>query len=187
MRNVDYRLIDAQQIELADDSVDGVLCRLGYMFMPDRPAALSETRRVLRPGGRVALAVWGAPQRNPFFSIIAMTLVERGLMPPPDPNGPGLFSMGSPERIGALLDDAGFDDIQIEELPVRFAFETVDEYIELIADAAGPLTILLRGLTEAEREEVRAEVERACAGFAAEGGCELPGLGLGAAATAPSA
>jgi ubiquinone/menaquinone biosynthesis C-methylase UbiE len=55
--NVDYRVIDAERIELHDDSVDGVLCRFWYMLMADPAAAFAETRRVLRPGGRLALAV----------------------------------------------------------------------------------------------------------------------------------
>ncbi|MET0762139.1 MAG: methyltransferase domain-containing protein, partial [Thermoleophilaceae bacterium] len=56
LRNVDHRVIDAERIELDTDSVDGVLCQSGYMLMADPAAALSETRRVLRPGGRVALS-----------------------------------------------------------------------------------------------------------------------------------
>src|SRR5262245_18771761 len=51
-------------------------------------AALAETRRVLRPGGRLVLSVWGAPERNPWATIGAMTLVERGHIPPPEPGHP---------------------------------------------------------------------------------------------------
>ena len=83
--NVDYRVMDAERIELDDDSVDGVLCRFGYMLMADPAAALAESRRVLRPGGRLTLAVWGALERNPFFGIIAVTLVQRGYIAPPEP------------------------------------------------------------------------------------------------------
>jgi ubiquinone/menaquinone biosynthesis C-methylase UbiE len=59
--NVDYRIIDAERIELDDDSVDGALSRFGYMLMAGPAAALAETRRVLRPGGRLTLAVLRAP------------------------------------------------------------------------------------------------------------------------------
>ena len=83
--NVDYRIIDAERIELEDGSVDGVLCRFGYMLMADPAVALAETRRVLRPGGRLTLTVWGALERNPFFAIIAISLVQRGHIPPPEP------------------------------------------------------------------------------------------------------
>ena len=97
--NVDYRVMDAERIELDADSVDGVLCRFAYMLMPDPAAALAETRRVLRPGGRLALAVWGAPERNPWVTIGFGLLVERGHMPPPDPGAPNPFAHG--ERASA--------------------------------------------------------------------------------------
>ena len=79
--NVEHRVMDAERLELEDDSVDGVLCRFGYMLMPDPEAAFDETRRVLRPGGRLALAVWRSPERNPWISLAGRVLVERGLLP----------------------------------------------------------------------------------------------------------
>ena len=92
--NVDYRVINAELIPLDDDSVDGVLCRFGYMLMPDPAAAFAETRRVLRPGGRAALAVWGAMERNPWLAIAAISLLQRGCIPAPSPlPAPGPFSM----------------------------------------------------------------------------------------------
>ena len=96
LRNVDYQVIDAEHIELDADSVDGVLCQSGYMLTADPATALAETRRVLRPGGRLALSVWGAPERNPWASIGAMILVERGHMPAPQPGGARSLQPGRP-------------------------------------------------------------------------------------------
>lgn len=81
LQNVDYRVMDAERIELDADSVDGVLCQSGYMLMADPAAALAETRRVLHPAGRLALSVWGAAERNPWASIGGRILVERGHIP----------------------------------------------------------------------------------------------------------
>ena len=89
VENVEYRVMDAERIELDADSVDGVLCRFGYMLMADQ-RRLAETRRVLRPGGRLTLAVWGAQERNPFFVTIAISLVQHGHLPMPEPPGAGL-------------------------------------------------------------------------------------------------
>ena len=61
VRNVEFRIIDAESIDVPAAAVDVVLCRWGYMLMADPAAALQETRRVLRPGGRVALAAWDPP------------------------------------------------------------------------------------------------------------------------------
>jgi ubiquinone/menaquinone biosynthesis C-methylase UbiE len=182
VENVEYRLIDAERIELDDDSVDGVLCRFGYMLMADPALALAETRRVLRPGGRVTLAVWGALERNPFFTIVAISLVQQGHLPPPEPPGPPVFSMASAERTTALLEAAGFSAVRTEELPVRFELPGVEEYLTLISDTAGPLGLALRGLSRADREPVKADVEDSLARFAAEDGFELPGVALCAVA-----
>lgn len=183
LRNVDYRLVDAERIDLDSDSVDGVLCRYGYMLMADPAAALSETRRVLRPGGRLALAVWGAPERNPFFSVIAIALVQRGHLPAPDPSGPGIFSLASPELLTSVLEAAGFTEARAEEVPVRFGLSDVGEYLGLVADTAGPLGLALQRLPEGERDAVKAEVEGAFARFASEGDYEVPGVAVCAVAS----
>jgi SAM-dependent methyltransferase len=182
LRNVDHRVMDAQHIELGADSVDGVLCRFGYMLMPDPAAAFAETRRVLRPGGRLALAVWGAPERNPWATIGFALLIERGHMPPPDPGAPGPFALGSEERIRALLDGAGFTAARTEEVPVRFAFRDLDDYMRYATDTGGPAALVLRTLPEDERETLKTQLGAAFAPFRAGGGYELPGVALCATA-----
>jgi len=83
LSNVEFQVFGAEWIDLPLASVDVVLCRWGYMLLADPPAALAETRRVLRPGGRVALAVWDSIQHNPWASLPILELIERGLTPGP--------------------------------------------------------------------------------------------------------
>ena len=183
LENVDYRVIDAERIDLDVASVDGVLCQSGYMLMADPPAALSETRRVLRPGGRLAMSVWGAPERNPWASIGGRILVERGLLPPPEPGAPGAFSMASEERTRALLGDAGFTDVRTDEVPVRFAFRDVDDYERWVSDLSGSFAMVLRGLPDGELEAIRAELRTAFEPYATQQGYELGGVALTAVAS----
>jgi SAM-dependent methyltransferase len=181
LRNVEHRVMDAQRIELEADSVDGVLCQSGYMVVADPAAALRETRRVLRPGGRVALSVWGAPGRNPWAGAALRFLVERGHAPPPQPGEPGPFRLAGDGRLDALLRGAGFTEVWAEEVAVRLLFRDLDEYERWVVEvsAAG---LRLRGLPEPEREAFRSELAEALAPFAAGAGYELPGVSLAAVA-----
>lgn len=183
LENVDYRVIDAERIALDDDSVDGVLCQSGYMLMADPALALSETRRVLRRGGRLALSVWGTPERNPWISIGGRILVERGHAPPPEPGAPGIFSMASQERTRGLLEGAGFTGVRTEEVPVRWRFRDVDEYERWVMDVAGISGRVVRGLSVEDRDALKSALREAFATFVSDGGYEFPGLALCAVAS----
>ena len=107
LTNVEHRVLDAQNMDLEDHSIDGVLCRWGFMLMADPARALAETRRVLRPEGRLALSVWGDPARNPWAAVPGRVISEHMGAPPPQPDAPGIFAMADPERTRSLLAGAG--------------------------------------------------------------------------------
>ena len=182
IENVEYRVLDAERIELEDDSVDGVLCRCGYMLMPDPARALAETHRVIRAGGRVALAVWREAERNPWISIVARVLLDRGHVPPPEPGAPSMFSMARDERVRELLERAGLTVLRLEEVPVRFVYESLDEYIVRAKDTGGNFARVWREVAERERGEMESQLGDAFAPYAVDGGYEFPGVALCASA-----
>jgi ubiquinone/menaquinone biosynthesis C-methylase UbiE len=156
--NMEFRVLDAEQMDLDDDSFDGVGCRYGYMLMADPAAALRETRRVLRDGGPLCFAVWSTPDRNLWAAIPAMTLVQRGHVPPPDPSAPGIFAMGMPERIRELVTGAGFADPEIEEIKFEFRYASDDDLWDALVSLAGPLARVVNALPDDEREATRAAI-----------------------------
>ena len=164
IENVEYRVLDAEKMDLADDSVDGVVSRWSYMLMADPAAALSETNRVLRDDGTLAFAVWQAPDRNAWAALPGMVLVQRGHMPPPEPGAPGIFALGEPDRIRELVSGAGFDDPEIEELTFEWRYDA-DELWVTLTKLAGPLAKVINALPEDERAETRAAIDESLEQF----------------------
>jgi ubiquinone/menaquinone biosynthesis C-methylase UbiE len=177
--NVEFRVLDAENMDLDDDSVDGVVCRWGYMLMADPTAALAETRRVLRPGGRLAFAVWAEPAKNPFASVPAGILIERGHIPPPEPGAPGIFAMADHGRIKELVTGAGFADPRIEEVPIDFTYDGADQYWRTTNELAGPVAAAIAKLPEEEQQSIRAEVEKRIEQYKSNGGYALPTTPIG--------
>lgn len=176
-RNVTYRVMDAERIELDAGSVDGVLCTSGYMLVSDPAAALAETRRVLRSGGRLVFSVWGLPEHNPWDAIAADILVEQGHLPSPDPDAPGGFRLASERVIASLLDGAGFTSRRTARVPVRFTFRDLAEWHRWANDVDSIGAVLGR-LSEREHAAFASRLADAFAPFRTVAGYQLPGLAL---------
>jgi SAM-dependent methyltransferase len=183
LRNVDYRTMDAERIELEDDSVDAVLCRFGYMLVAEPAVALAETRRVLRPGGRLGLAVWRSADLNPWMAVAGRMLVERGHLPPPEPGTPGPFRLASEERVRALLEDAGFSVARTDDVPVQFVYRDVDDYVERARDTGGGFSRAWAEASDDERTAMSQWLAEAFARFEVDRRYEIPGLALVVAAS----
>jgi SAM-dependent methyltransferase len=175
IRNVEARTMEAEWIDAPTASIDGVLCRFGYMLLADPAAALMETRRVLRRGGRVALAAWTKGDENPWMTSITQTLVERGHAEKPPPGEPGPMAFAQPGTIETLLAEAGFDEIHVEALDFSFRFASTDAHFEHQSAISTRLKDELAPLSPAEHSALRDAIDEKLAPYvAADGSVELP-------------
>jgi SAM-dependent methyltransferase len=184
LENIDFRLIDGESIDMPVASFDAVICRWGFMLMAEPASALRESRRVLRPGGRLTLAVWDSLDVNPWSAIPTAAVVDHGLRPRPDPDEPGPFALGDAAVVRGLLEDAGFTEIVVDAVDLlrpdpdfetwwdgHLALSTVTRLAMSGADAA---------TVEAVEQQLRAALEPYTA---PDGSLAIPARTLVACAT----
>ena len=138
---------------------------------------------MLRDGGRLALSVLGPPERNPWGAVAAGVLVERGVMPPPDPAGPGLFALADPDRLAALITGAGFGSPELEQYSYTLEFGGFEEYWTFLHDLAGAISMFLQAVPSEEMAGLQEALREAVAPFASGDGYAFPIAVLNAVAS----
>jgi len=154
------------------------------MLVPEPARAAAEIGRVLRPGGRVAVTVWGPRERNPWLAIVfAAVSAELGTTLPP-PGVPQPFSLDDAGRLAAALTTGGLCAVTVDELPVPYRAASVDEWWSRTAALAGPLAQRLATLPESVTAAIRTRVDASSAPYRTPAGLEFPGVALLGSATA---
>ncbi|HVW27771.1 MAG TPA: methyltransferase domain-containing protein [Polyangiaceae bacterium] len=177
-RNVATRVMDGEQLELEDASFDVVISRVGLIYFPDQQRALSEMRRVLVPGGRVAAIVYSTPEQNGFFSVPVSIVRRHGKLGPPLPGQPGPFSLGAPGVLEAAFSRAGYRDVKVETVRAPLHMKSSAECLRFEQESFGALHQMLSALDESARQAAWSEVGAALREFEDEQGrfvgpCEL--------------
>jgi SAM-dependent methyltransferase len=176
LEGVEFRVLNAEWLDLEVATIDAVVCRWGYMLMADPGAALRETRRVLRSGGRVSLAVWDERERNPWSAIPNRVLVEHGLSEPPAPGEPGPFSLADTAQLRALLEDAGFGEIRLDSVDVARRAPDFDSWWATQLDLSVSTRTAFEKADEEQTMAIEAEIaERFAPYTSASGELAVPG------------
>jgi len=173
---VSFAVEDMTSLSFDDMSFDGVLCRWGLMLVPDIPAAAGEIARVLRPGGRVALAVWAGPDENDWMTAAGRSALELGLVERPEPDAPGPFRLSQEGLLEEVLTDAGLTTEVLEDVTVTWRTPSLAAWWDVMRDTARSLALILERATPEEADAVRAGAERRLARYIQpDGSLVVPG------------
>ena len=183
LSNVSTRELDLEDIDEPDGFYDVVLCREGIMLVPEPVRAAREIWRVLRPGGRVALTVWGPRERNPWLGVVFDSVAAQLGAPVPPPGMPGPFSLDDADRLGEVLSNAGLAEVEVEELPTPYHATSFEEWWARTSALAGPLAQMLAALPEPAAQELRGRAHDAISVYETSTGLDIPGVSLIARAT----
>ncbi|GAA4380918.1 class I SAM-dependent methyltransferase [Hymenobacter koreensis] len=149
---------DVCELPFPDASFDTVSCRFGFMFFPDMQVAAQEMHRVLKPGGRMAAAVWGTPDKNAWITTIMGTISQHMAVPTPPPGAPGMFRCASPGMMAGLLRQAGFRNVTEMEVTGKLRCGSKDNYWQFMNEVAAPVVAALSNADEATREKIKQQV-----------------------------
>ena len=170
---------DATGTGLPTASFDAVVFRMGLMLIEDPQRALAECRRVLRDHGRLGLAVWDAPQYNPWLLAVGMSAMMHGVVAGGPPTGPGgVFSLGDADLLAKLVRDAGFDEILVQPVATPSRFATPDQHVDTVTALAGPLSTALAAASPGTLAAVRRAAAEQIAAYKTGDGYEIPGQAL---------
>jgi SAM-dependent methyltransferase len=178
LTNVRTATLDLEQIAEPDSSFDVVLCREGLMFAVEPDQAIREIHRVLRPGGRAAVAVW-APQRdNPWLGLVFDAVTATTGLPIPPPDIPGPFALGDRAHLQGLFVDAGFAAVAVDEISTPLHSPSFEAWWARTKAIAGPLSAMLAWLDEEKTAELERRLQVSVGPYSTEHGVDLPGLTL---------
>jgi ubiquinone/menaquinone biosynthesis C-methylase UbiE len=180
--NVETRVMDAENLDVAPGSFNVALCRSALMLFPNVAKALAGVHRALKPAGRFAVTVWSTAEKNPFHGLPLAIVSRVAKVPLPEPGQPGLFALSGRGVLEECYTSAGFRDVVVRAVSVQRRFPSTAEAIEAMKDSFPRLKALMDKLSDTDRELAWREIERQLNQFEGPSGFEAPGewlIGIG--------
>jgi SAM-dependent methyltransferase len=157
---IEYLECSADSLIVPDDAFDVVTCQQGLQFFPDRPAALDEMRRALRPGGRLGVAVWGAIADCPPFAALGTALGQVLGSETADAYEGGPWGFNDSDALARLVNGSGFTNVKVRSFELPITFEGGPEQL-LLTLRASPVAAILAELSEEDQLALATAVEEA--------------------------
>jgi ubiquinone/menaquinone biosynthesis C-methylase UbiE len=180
--NVETRVMDAENLDVAPDSFNVALCRSALMLFPNPAKALAGVYRALKPAGRFAVTVWSIAEKNPWHGLPLAIVSRLAKIPSPALGQPGLFALSGSGVLEECYTKAGFRDVAVRAVPVQRHFPSTAEAVGAMKDSFPRLQILLNKLDDDNRALAWREIERQLSQFEGPNGFEAPGewlIGVG--------
>ena len=152
---------DAQDLPYAEDTFDAVVCGYGIIHLPEPDRALVEMRRVLRPGGRVAISVWERPSPNNGFGVLMGAIKAHGRLDVPLPHGPDFFQFGDMDNMKGALAQTGFIDVDAVTVPLTLRLERATSFMDTVLQGTVRAKALLLAQSDAALSAINAATAQA--------------------------
>jgi SAM-dependent methyltransferase len=178
--NIVFERADAEELPFADGAFDAALCALGLMYVPDPVRALSEMRRLLRPGGTAAAAVWGARRNCGWAEIFPITDARVA-----SEVCPMFFHLGTKDTLARTFAAAGFTDIRSERLPTTLCYASAADALGAVFQG-GPVALAYSRFDDATKREAHTEYLESIAAYRSDDRYRIPGEFVVTAARAPA-
>jgi len=156
--NVEFRACDVCELPFADNTFDGVSCRMGFMFFPDMLLAAKEILRVLKPGGSIATAVWSTAEKNFWVTAIGEAINMNMQLPELPTETPGIFRCGKSGLMTNIFNEAGFINITESEVSCKLKCGTAEIYWDMMTEIAAPVVAALSKADDALKDKIKREV-----------------------------
>ncbi len=158
IKNLEFAACDVSELPFPDNSFDSISCRLGFMFFPDMSLAAKEMVRVLKPGGKIAVAVWNVPEQN-FWATAVLNIIKNNIiLPQPMPGAPGLFRCAASGMIADLFKQAGLKNISETETSGKLKTGSAEVYWSFMSEVVAPVVAALSKADDATKAKVRSDV-----------------------------
>lgn len=158
IKNIETQACDVCELPFADNTFDAISCRFGFMFFPDMLLAAKEMARVLKPGGRMATAVWNTPDKNFWITVAGGTINRNMQLTPPPPEAPGMFRCAKSGLIQDLFVQAGLKNTSEKEVLSKLKCETAEVYWTMMTEVAAPFVAALSKADDTMKEKIKTEV-----------------------------
>ena len=175
LTNVENRVMNAETLALDVDSFDAVICRNALMLFANPVKALTEMRRLVKPGSKVAVIVFSAAERNPHHGIPFAIIRRVGNIPYPAPGEPWMYALGESGALKDVYSRAGFLNVSVHAVPIQRRLPSAADAVENMRKGAGDIRELMNRLNESDREQAWAEIAEQFKRFEGPNGFEVPG------------